>query len=85
MDVDMDMYPESARDQLQDAIKTSVERYIRKEIREKNIECKNCDSEKLESRVEKDEDGNLEEKAVCLSCETEIDVEVKSTDLRSGF
>lgn len=81
----MDMYPESARDKLQDAIKTSVERYIRKEIREKNIKCTNCDSEKLESRVEKDGDGNLDEKAVCVSCETEIEVDVKTTDLRSGF
>jgi transcription elongation factor Elf1 len=85
MEVPIDMYPEGVRDQLEDAIKTSVDEYVQKEIREKNVECPECGSMEFSAEVEKKGGGEFDEKAVCDSCEERVDIEVEVGDLRSGF
>lgn len=85
MDVDIEMYPESVRDQLEDAIRQSVDNYVQKEIREKNVECPECSSMEFSAEVEKKGDGNFDEKAVCENCEEKVSIDVEIGDLRSGF
>ena len=85
MEVPIDMYPEDVRDRLEDAIRNSVDEYVKKEIREKNIECPECGSRKFSADVEKKGRGGFSEKAVCKECSERVDIEVEVGDLRSGF
>ena len=85
MDVDIEMYPESVQDQLENAIHQSVDNYVEKEIREKNVECQECGSMEFSAEVEKKGGGNFDEKAVCENCDEKVDIEVQIGDLRSGF
>lgn len=85
MDVDIELYPEQIRDQLEDAIRTSVDNYVNKEIREENLECPECEGTNLDSKVESDGNGNYNETAECTDCGESIEVEVQVSDLASGF
>lgn len=85
MEIDIELYPEPVRDQLEGAIRQSVDQYINKEIREENLQCPECGETSFDSNVESDGNGNYNESAICSGCGEKVDVEVDVGDLRSGF